>query len=314
MKKSGKLLKGSEINWNQVFYFSEIAAYGSIKEAAEKLKLTPPTLSEHLAQLERDLDVQLFIRRHRRLELTPQGQRLFLHAKQMFEAGQRLIDVVSPIPLGSYPISIGLVPSPSAQLATNVIASYLEKFGPVGIKIHRTKYQELEKNLVQSQFDFAFSDRLPERKDILSFQICSSVIRFYVSSRWSESKFSELIKKLPLLVCNAEPEARSHAELALLESDISAPSVITSDYPSVLIDLCDRGLGIGVFSEEPIKKMNMQSLKSLRAPTDAPQIKDTLYALWSQDAENSEAVQRLIEVLKIAPVRPGISRRSEITK
>lgn len=298
MKKSTKILKGDEINWNQVFYFSEIASCGSIKAAAEKLKLSPPTLSEHLAQLERDLDVQLFIRHHRRLELTTQGQRLFTHAKQMFEAGQRMIDVVSPIPLGSYPISVGLIPSPSAPLATDLIARYLEQFGPVPLKIHRTKYADVERGLVQTQFDFAFSDRLPERKDIVATKIFSSTIRFYVSSKWGSSRFSELIQKLPLLICNSEPEVRSHAEVALLESSITIPPVVTSDYPSVLVDLCDRGLGIGVFSEEPIRRMNLSSLKSLRAPQDAPHIKDSLYVLWTKDAENSEAIKHLQDILR----------------
>src|SRR5688572_29086894 len=96
-------LKGSQINWNQVYYFSEIAAVGSIKDAAAKLDLTASTLSLHLSQLETDLEIQLFYRQHRKLTLTPEGTRLFLHAKAMFETGQRLIDVVSPVPLGCYP-------------------------------------------------------------------------------------------------------------------------------------------------------------------------------------------------------------------
>lgn len=97
-------LKGNQINWNHVFYFCQIARHGSIKTAATELGLSSPTLSEALNELEKDLEVVLFRRQHRKLVLTRQGSRLFQHAKQMFEAGQRLIDVVSPVPLGCYPL------------------------------------------------------------------------------------------------------------------------------------------------------------------------------------------------------------------
>ncbi|MFH1016732.1 MAG: LysR family transcriptional regulator, partial [Pseudomonadota bacterium] len=105
-----KPLRGNQINWNQLFYFCEIAREVSIKAAAQALDLSSPTLSEHVSQLEADLKITLFFRQHRRLKLTPEGTRLFQTVRSLFETGQRLVDVVSPVPLGCYPVSIGIVP------------------------------------------------------------------------------------------------------------------------------------------------------------------------------------------------------------
>jgi DNA-binding transcriptional LysR family regulator len=85
---NGIINRADQINWNQVFYFSEIAAAGSVKNAAEKLGLSPSTLSEHLGQLEHDLNIKLFQRQHRKLILTDEGARLFHSAREMFESGK----------------------------------------------------------------------------------------------------------------------------------------------------------------------------------------------------------------------------------
>lgn len=289
------------VNWNQVYYFSEIASCGSIKGAASRLHLSSSTLSEHISQLERDLKVQLFHRQHRKLSLTDEGNRLFLRAKEMFEAGQRLIDVVSPVPLGTHPVSIGLVPSPSIQLAYQLIGDFAEKFGPLNMKLVHAKYADLDVGLSKGQFAFGFTDRIPDRKDLTHQLISSSYIRFYVSSKWAETSFTKLLGSLPLLVCNAEPGTRSLAEQALTDTGFRTAAVINSDYPSILVDLCQRGLGIGVFSEEPIRKMNVETLKSFRTPKDAPRIADKLYLVWAREGENTEAIKHLKRLLQTNP-------------
>jgi DNA-binding transcriptional LysR family regulator len=291
-------LKGNQINWNQVYYFSEIAAAGSIKDAALKLELTPSTLSLHLSQLEEDLRVQLFYRQHRKLVLTPEGTRLFLQAREMFEAGQRLIDVVSPVPLGCYPVSIGLVPSPSVHFANRLLGRYLARQGALNMKVYRTDYAELEKGLSSARFDFGFSDRIPERRDISYERVSQSYLHFYVSPKWADTPFSELLSQLPLLICNAEPSHRSLAEQSLIDAELIPSAVVTSDYPSTLTELCQQGVGVGVFSEQPIPRTGMQGLATLRVPKDAPKLQDNLYALWGKDGENTSAVKALKETLK----------------
>lgn len=296
-RKSTKQLRGEQINWNQMFYFCQIATYGSIKEAAAKLGLTSPTLSQHLAQLEEDLDIDLFHRHHRKLALTPQGARLFQYVKQMFDMGQRLVDVVSPVPFGSYPISIGLVPCPSMQLAYTLVDLYLSEFGPINVRASQAKHDELERGILEAKYDFGFSDHAPDRPEIKSQLISSSTLSFYVASKWAETKFSDLIAKLPLLICSAEPNSRTVIERLLEETDLAPSSVVSSDYPSLLLELCEKGRGIGIFGEESLAPVNRSILRSFRVSKGAPRLRDKLYVLWSKDSENAEVVYRLKEIL-----------------
>jgi LysR family transcriptional activator of nhaA len=290
-------LKGSQINWNQVFYFAEVATHGSLKDASQKLGLSPSTLSEHISQLEKDLEVELFHRLHRKLTLTPEGTKLYLHARQMFETGQRLIDVVSPISLGCYPVSVGLVPSLSLSIAYGILNAYIAENRDLNMKFLHSKHEELEKGLSEAKFDFGFSNQAPERKDIVAHLVSITSLSFYVRTDLAERRFSELLADMPILICKSELGIRSPIEDVLEEIDLAPRAIISSDYPSLILELCQNGKGIGIFGEDTIESQHGNGLKVLRNPRGAPKLKEKLFALWPKGGENSESVRQLKTIL-----------------
>jgi DNA-binding transcriptional LysR family regulator len=290
-------LTGIQINWNQLFYFCEVATAGSIKGAAEKLGLSSPTLSEHIGQLEEDLQVALFHRQHRKLVLTPAGIRIFQNSKPMFEQGQRLIDVVSPLPLGCYPVSVGLVPNSSIQVAYRLIDRYLQGQTQMNMKLHKIRPEELERGLSEARLDFGFSDHPAEHKDIVDRVVSVSSLGFYAKAGLADRGFVALFRELPLLICNSQMGARTALEKFLEEAGLSPKSVITSDFPSLLIELCRTGRGIGVFGEA-IADFLPSTIKSLVAPKGTPRLVDKLHLFWSRDGENSLAIQHLKRLLE----------------
>ena len=73
-------------DWNQARAFWVTAETGSFSAAARALKMTQPTLGRQVASLEETLDLVLFERIGRRLELTPAGRDLLEHLRVMGEA------------------------------------------------------------------------------------------------------------------------------------------------------------------------------------------------------------------------------------
>jgi len=64
------------MDWNLIRSYLMVAEHGSTLAAARHLEVTQSTISRHLAELERQLSVQLFDRRKTGLVLTDKGQEL----------------------------------------------------------------------------------------------------------------------------------------------------------------------------------------------------------------------------------------------
>src|SRR5215472_3875600 len=63
--------------------FREVASLGSFTKAAETLGYAQPSISHHVAQLERELGTQLFERQARRVQLTPAGEVFLGHVRSV---------------------------------------------------------------------------------------------------------------------------------------------------------------------------------------------------------------------------------------
>lgn len=78
-----------------LYYFFIAAKEGSFKTAAKNLFVTPAAISQQIRQLEEFLGTDLFVRQHRKIVLTPEGELLFTQAERGFahlQQGVRLVN------------------------------------------------------------------------------------------------------------------------------------------------------------------------------------------------------------------------------
>lgn len=69
----------------QLETFLCVAECGSFNKAAEKLFISPPAVIKQINLLEENLDLQLFVRTHRGLQLTEAGKSLAQDAKYIIQ-------------------------------------------------------------------------------------------------------------------------------------------------------------------------------------------------------------------------------------
>ncbi|MES2963843.1 MAG: LysR family transcriptional regulator, partial [Bdellovibrionota bacterium] len=237
--------KLKDINWNQVYYFYEVARKMSMKEAAEVTGVSIPTVSEQIKRLETLLETPLFHRRPRRIELTVEGETLYKHAQQMFESGLRFLDVVSPTEIGGYPVRIGVQESYSVGPALDFLMRYFDSYQPFGTlhTFRETVPERLVDKVYNGELDWAISLQQPTSPRLEYGKIGSAEIVFCASAEVLEQykNRADLLMQLPLARSRFDDQLNKLVSDHLNASDIFVEEVIESDHWDLCLKLAEQG-------------------------------------------------------------------------
>ena len=80
------------LNYHHLLYFWSVVKEGGVAQAAKALRLSPPTISGQVRVLEEALELKLFDRVGRKLQLTEEGRMVFRYADEIFNLGGELLD------------------------------------------------------------------------------------------------------------------------------------------------------------------------------------------------------------------------------
>src|SRR5882672_7008484 len=139
-------------------YFIAVAEEGHITRAAERLGMQQPPLSQRIKAIERELDVQLFRRKARGVELTDAGHTFLANGRAVLAQLDRTFEATRRTARGEEGrISIGIVPtSPFHPFVPRVIRAFREAYPQVSLQLEERLGGELLELLESEQIDVAF--------------------------------------------------------------------------------------------------------------------------------------------------------------
>jgi DNA-binding transcriptional LysR family regulator len=135
-------------------YFWHAASAGSFLLAAGAVHVTPPAISKAIKRLERELDVELFVRSTRRVILTPEGETLRLYAERILVEVDALRAAVAGKP-GAVQgeLRIAAMEVFSTQLLPEALAQLVSRHPGVRPLTYEMIPERMEELLVQGRID-----------------------------------------------------------------------------------------------------------------------------------------------------------------
>lgn len=246
---------------NKYYIFVNVYQAGNISKAAEALNISQPAISYSIKDLESQLGLPLFYRKHNGVEPTPEGQELY---KYIYEALNTIIlgenKIKEASDLGNGVIRIG-IPSHIGMLFIN---KYIQKFN---VLFPNIKFEIISKSstamiemLEQKSLDIVidnfsarqFNPRI-KAKYLKTFNHC-----FVASKKYSEifsgtPTISEITEK-NMIVPNVGSYNRTELEKMLKMHNVIISPLIEVWTTEMMLDLVDRNIGVGYLIKDIIQR------------------------------------------------------------
>lgn len=147
------------LNYHHLRYFWVVAKEGGLRKAAEKMRVSQPTISAQIAALEAVLGEKLFSRGGRALTLTDVGQQVLGYAEEIFSLGQDLMSLTKQrSTLRPLRVRLGVADALPKLVAYRIIEPVFRLGQPVQVSCWETKVSDMLVELAAHRLDLVLSD------------------------------------------------------------------------------------------------------------------------------------------------------------
>lgn len=139
---------------SQLEYVLSVAKYRNFTEAAKHSFVTQPTLSMQIQKLEDELEVQIFNRKKKPIELTEIGKKIVEQAKLIVNESQRMNDIVDQqkgFVGGEF--RLGIIPTVIPTLLPMFLKIFIKKYPKVNLIINELTTEEIIRQLSNGTID-----------------------------------------------------------------------------------------------------------------------------------------------------------------
>ena len=142
----------------QLKYTLAIAEHKNFTKAAESCFVTQPTLSTQIQKLEDELDVIIFDRGKKPIELTDVGRKIVFQARNIVNEAERIQDIVDQQKgfIGGE-FRLGIIPTVMPTLLPMFLKNFIKKYPKVKLKIEELTTEEVLARINDGHLDAAIA-------------------------------------------------------------------------------------------------------------------------------------------------------------
>jgi len=142
----------------QLYYVLAVAEQQNFTKAAETCFVTQPTLSMQIQKLEEELDVLIFDRSKKPIELTEVGKKIVSQAKNIVNESYRIQDIVDQEKgfIGGE-FRLGIIPTIMPTLLPMFLKTFIKKYPKIKLKIEELTTDEIISRIKEGHLDAAIA-------------------------------------------------------------------------------------------------------------------------------------------------------------
>lgn len=257
-----------------------VAKEGSIKNAAERLHVSQPTISDQIKLLEDFFDSKLFERRNRLLILNKQGELALKYAENIFDLSNELSSrLKNKLHLPKTSIDIGITHFMSQYFIYNNIVPLFHQKG-VTVNIKEGERHLLFAELEQNNLDIVFvdnKDALPSSLDSYRVGVNKTFAIAHKKLKKSRKPFPENLKNIPFLNYTNESFLKYEIELFFKKNKITPPVVGEANDIDLFQVVTDQAIAFVIVPE--VAKNRICKNKDIRVLGELEELQTSVWAV-----------------------------------
>lgn len=167
----------------QLRYFREVARLGSMSAAARVLKVSQPTLSVAVRQLEESLQATLLLRHRGGVSLTASGAELLRRADEVFAALDRAVASVAGLErdlVGNY--VLGCHESLGAYFLPRFLPGFLRDAPQIALTLHNASSGDVLRAVVEREIPFGLVVNPASHPDLVLVRLFRDAVDLFVAA------------------------------------------------------------------------------------------------------------------------------------
>lgn len=279
--------------------FWTVARMGGVARAAERLNLTPQTVSGQVRQLEDELGAALFRPAGRGLELTDAGRMALSYADEMLQLGDEMKSALAsrhrqPLPL----LRVGITDVVPKTLAYRLLAPVGSFPEPVRLVCREGAIDTLLAELALHRLDMVVADRpMPPGLSVKghNHKLGECALAFFVATALKPKTrdFPACLDNAPLLVPGVNSAVRRHIDRWLDERRIT-PRIMGEFDDSALMKAFGQA-GAGYFPGPALLKEEICVRYDVRCIGQADEIREGFWIISAERRINHPAIRIVVE-------------------
>lgn len=177
----------------QLKYVLAVAEHQNFTRAAQKTFVTQPTLSMQIQKLEDELDVLIFDRGKKPIELTEIGTKIVNQARNIVNEANRITDIVDQQKgyIGGE-FNLGVIPTVMPTLLPMFLTNFIKKYPKVNLKIEELNTDRIIQRLEEGHLDAAIAATPLENENIIERPLYYEPFMAYVPEDHRLSSMNEI--------------------------------------------------------------------------------------------------------------------------
>ena len=270
----------------KTFYY--VAKNENISRASNELNISQPAISKAIKNLEEQLNTNLFIRKRDGMELTEIGEAIYKKIKDAMEliySAENDLKVLTSMESGI--LNIGASKTILHEFLMPYIKDFHKKYPKINIRIFTDKVSDLIRKSTMGIIDVIFINMpygLPTNFDsikMLSLHdclTCNNSFEYLRNKKISKKDLTEL----PLLVLTKDTTTRKRLDDYCTENNIEIHPEMEFGSNSLIKEFTEAGFGIGLLTEEHIKK-ELENGELFKLNLELPLKEKYLGMVWNKE-------------------------------